>query len=135
MGYGLTAKKEYKMLIKVPREKIESYEEDWQRFFYLIGGDRTNYFQHCEMCFVDKEVERIPGGHYVCGRCFKKLKLLKEDTIMKRATAQLRLAEAPFHLKKIDVTEPSKIERQKAWIKIIKCDYNIDVFNKIKDKI
>lgn len=123
------------MLIKIPKEKVENYEDNWRRYFYVGSGDGLYYFQHCEVCYIDKEVEKIPGGHYVCNRCFKKLKLLKEQTIMNYAKAQLKLAEAPFHLKNIDIAEPSKRERNKVWSKIIKCDYNIAIFNKIKNKI
>lgn len=123
------------MLLKIPKEKIDNYQEDWQKLFYLISGDGEYYFQHCEVCYIDKDVERILGGHYVCNKCLKKLKLPKEYTIIKWAKAQLKLTEAPFHLKNIDVAEPSKIERVKIWSKIIKYDYNIAMFNKIKDKI
>lgn len=123
------------MLLKIPKEKIDNYQEDWQRSFYLISGDEEYYFQHCEVCYVNKEIEKIPGGHYICNKCLKKLKLPKEPTIIKWAKAQLKFAEAPFHLKNIDIAEPSKIERNKAWSKIIKYDYNIAMFNKIKDNL
>ena len=123
------------MLLKIKKEIIDNFQEDWQKSFYVISGDRKYYFQHCEICYIDKDIKKIPGGHYVCNKCFKKLKLPKEDTIIKWAKTQLKLAEAPFHLKNIDVAEPSKMERDKVWSKIIKCDYKIAIFNKIKDKI
>ena len=123
------------MLLKIPKEKVDNYQEEWQKSFYFISGNREYYFQHCEICYIDKEVEKIPGGHYVCNICLKKLKLPKEHTIIKWAKAQLKFAEAPFYDKNIDIAEPSKRERNKTWIKIIKCDYNIAMFNKIKNEL
>ena len=66
------------MLLKIPKEIIDNYQEDWHKLFYVISGDRTYYFQHCEVCYIDKDVEKILGGHYVCKKCLKKLKLPKE---------------------------------------------------------
>ena len=83
------------MLLKIPKEKVENYEGNWRKSFLFESGDKEGYFQHCEICCIDKEVEKIPGGHYVCNKCLKKLRLPKEHTIIKWTKVQLKLSEAP----------------------------------------
>ena len=54
---------------------------------------------------------------------------------MKWAKAQLKFAETPFYIKNIDIAEPWHRKRRETWTKIIKCDYHINMLNKIKNKL
>ena len=114
------------------KEQIENYEERWQKRFYIPSGNGKDYIHVCELCHYTNTVERIIGGHYLCMRCKKKLRLNKPETIKKWIENGKRLRKEHPDLKPFQVhpSTPSKEERKKAWKKIIRMDYLITMFNK-----
>ncbi len=110
------------------KEEIEKIEEGWQKRFYIQSGNGIHYIHVCEICHRTVP-KRIPGGHYVCTPCLKKLRLPKEETIICWGKGQIRTAKELGN-EKHHPSEPSKRDRAKAWKKVIKEDYLIDLFNK-----
>jgi ribosomal protein L37AE/L43A len=111
------------------RKDIDNYEEVWQRRFYIPSGDGIHYVHCCEICRHTDAV-RIPGGHYLCEGCKKRLRLPTEETIIRWGKVQL---EAPrrHNLKlREHPSDPSKRERSRAWKKVIRADYEIELFDK-----
>lgn len=113
------------------KEDIEKIEEDWQKICYFKSGDGIHYIHCCEICHqTSEEPKRIPGGHYLCSSCKKKLKLTLEKTIIKRGQNFISANKKYKWLPKEHPSEPSKRERQILWKRLIKEDYLIDMYNK-----
>jgi len=110
---------------ELSKEQVESYEENWQKGFYIKKGDGTGYIHACELCYTSHP-KRIVGGHYVFELCVKTLRLLKESTIIKWG----KRYRYKFLSDNSHPSEPSKIEGGRLWKKIIVRDYNIEMFNK-----
>jgi len=114
---------------KHPKEQIDNYEEDWHKMFYMKGGD-GNYIHSCEICRIRYgiDVKRILGGHYLCEKCRKDLRLPKEKTVIKWGKCLENTKEECLRVS--HPSESTKKERDGAWKKIIKKDHIIYMFNK-----
>lgn len=124
-------KNEVKMSKFHKKEDIQNIEENWQKLCYFKNGDGIHYIHCCEMCCrTNEEPEKIPGGHYLCSSCKKKLKLPTERTIINRGQNFIAANEKFKFLSKEHPSEPSKREREKTWEKLIKEDYLIEMYNK-----
>ncbi len=115
-------------------EQIKSYEEDWQRRFYFPSGE--GFIHLCEVqdkyCYYTNCVERLPGGHYVCSWCKKKLRLPKEETVIKWGKDILKVIEEnPQALCGSHPSAKAEIGRKEIWKKIIKADYMIEMYKRI----
>lgn len=113
------------MIKKYKKEDIER----WQRRFYIPSGDGIHYIHVCEICHNSNSIMSLPGGHYVCECCKKKLRLPKEDTIIKWGNNGIKSFEQ-LNLKNHHPSEGAKKERIKVWKKIIRMDYLIELYNK-----
>lgn len=112
------------------KEDIGKIEEGWQKICYFPSGDGIHYIHCCEICHLtSEEPKRILGGHYLCSSCKKKLKLPKDNTIIRWGNAQKKW-DRLFPQLKGHPSEPSRKERQKTWKKLIKEDYIIEMFHK-----
>ena len=112
--------------------EIKKYEEIWQRRCYMPSGDGVHAIHVCELCHQTNCVDRIPGGHYLCLWCKNKMKLPKEETVIKWGERGLMNAKdmSPERALRFHPSEPAKIERNKAWKKVIKEEYMVALFNK-----
>lgn len=106
---------------------INKYEEQWQRRCYHISGNGVEYIHCCEICFNTNDIKRIPGGHYVCIDCKKKLKLPKEKTIINIGNGLLEIDKK--YKTGMHPSDPSKNNRREAWRRVIRNDYMIELFN------
>lgn len=105
-------------------------EELWQKICYFPSGDGIHYIHCCELCHRTSEPpKRIPGGHYLCSLCKKKIRLPKKKTIIRWGSGPSDW-EKVFPQLKGHPSDPSKRERGKTWKKLIKEDYLIEMFNK-----
>lgn len=112
-------------------KEIENYEEYWQKICYFKSGDGVHYIHSCELCGRTESgtVQRIPGGHYLCSYCKKKMRLPLEKTILKWGRAQKDLIKR-CEMTDNNLAEPSKRTRYLLWRKLIKTDYLIEKFNR-----
>jgi len=117
----------------ISKRKIDNYEESWQKQCYFESGDGKNYIYCCEICLMTSgDILRIPGGHYICTICKKRLKLLTKETIIKKGKAKEKWDKQMGYKFPHLIGHPSesiKVEREKTWKKLIKEDYLIAMFN------
>jgi hypothetical protein len=111
------------------KEFIDAIEEGWQKRCYHMSGDLKNYIHKCEICNNINSIIRIPGGHYLCIDCKKKLKLPKEKTLIEWGKRGIRLFSKEERFKPFHPASPSKELKTKAWKKVIIADYNIEILN------
>lgn len=112
---------------KIPNKIIEQYEERWQKICYHPEGDGVHYIHSCELCHIVGVTKRIPGGHYLCVNCKKKLRLPKKETISEWIERGKKICHEENM--KFWPAEYEKNERKKIWKKIIKLDYLISIMN------
>ena len=114
------------------RKSLKGLEE-YQEIFWF--GIKRKYARRCEVCLNDqRDLIKLPGGHFTCNECKKKLKLLKKNTIIKKGKGFIKFNKTEFYLpqswEKMHPSDPIKKSRKKLWEKIIICDYEIAMFNK-----
>jgi hypothetical protein len=109
------------------KEQIGEYEERWQRICYELSGNE--YVHRCELCARTSGVLRIPGGHYLCEVCKKRLRLRKEKNIPIIGRNMIE-GSKKIHLELRHQSDPAKLHRIEVWKQVIKTDYLIELFNR-----
>jgi len=113
---------------RLPRSLVDSYEEKWQKLPYTLTEGEESYVHRCEICPSSKDVERFPGGHYLCADCVKQLSLPDDRIIRSMVTARMKEAEK----QEKDLTKSSEEEesrRLNSWKNIVRHDYLIELLN------